>query len=731
LRLGPPGFKILAILIDLFMLQNLQRVGLSLVLLGAGALTLLLSDLASRHRTQTAESGAPAQVPVALLKHASNSLLDEVERGVVEQLAAAGYRDGERIRLKRFSAEGDLPTANSIARQITDGSYPLVITISTLSLQCVANANRDGRAVHVFGSVTDPAGAGVGIRRMDSTDKPRWLAGFGTFQPVEEILREARRAWPGLKTVGVVWNPAERNSETCTLKAREVCRALGMQLVEATVDQSKDVREAAESLVARGAQAFWTGADVTVLNATATLCATALRARIPVISNTSGHVREGALFDLGANYLEVGHRLGGLAASILDGLDPATVKIVNFMPQRVMLNRQVLKKMRDPWRFPDDLVARAALILGADGRVERDVAPAGTGVACPPGVLAVQTQSQASRQFAPLTPAPLPQGERGAERGTRPALDAPRPLTRRWRIQEVSYSESVMTEDAMRGFRAGLKEAGLAVDRDFTLHTLSAQGDMATLPTLFDSARTAGMDLYMVYSTPTLQTALRKVRQAPLLFTVVADPFVAGAGKSDQEHLPNVTGVYTLGPYRELAELLRTHFPHIKRVGTLFCPAEANSVVNKELFVREATRCGLAVETVPANQPGELADAALSLCSRQLDAVTQVVDNLSVGGFPTIARAATQAHLPLFSCFSGAVQQGASLALARDYYDAGRETALKAARVMRGTSPAAIPFSPPSRSQIFVNLKNAERCRLKIPASLLRDAQTVADGTPR
>ena len=82
-------------------------------------------------------------------------------------------------------------------------------------------------------------------------------------------------------------------------------------------------------------------------------------------------------------------------------------------------------------------------------------------------------------------------------------------------------------------------------------------------------------------------------------------------------------------------------------------------MANKDLFVREATRCGLTVETVPANRAGELPDAALSLCSRQLDAVVQIVDNLSVSGFPTIARAAAQARLPVFTCLDAGVQQGA------------------------------------------------------------------------
>jgi ABC-type uncharacterized transport system substrate-binding protein len=298
-------------------------------------------------------------------------------------------------------------------------------------------------------------------------------------------------------------------------------------------------------------------------------------------------------------------------------------------------------------------------------------------------------------------------------------------LGRTWRIREVSYIESVMVEEAMRGLRDGLEESGLRPGADFTLNTLSAQGDMASLGSLFDSARTAGTDLYVVYSTPALQAALKKSLEAPLVFTVVANPFVAGAGETDVDHLPNVTGVYTLGPYREMAELLAAHFPRIKRVGTLFCPAEANSVANKEAFVREAERRGMTVEALPVNTASELSDAALALSGRRLDAFVQVIDNLTTAGFPTIARVAAQARIPVFACQGAAVRQGAVLALSRDYYDAGRDTALKAARVMRGEDPAAIPFSPPSTVKKFVNLKSARECGLDVPAALLEGAEII------
>jgi hypothetical protein len=96
-------------------------------------------------------------------------------------------------------------------------------------------------------------------------------------QPVAEALRLAKTLFPGLKTVGVVWNSAESNSEANTLIARDVCQELGINLLEANVDNSSGVFEAASSLVARGAQALWVGGDVTVIVAIDSVVAAARR----------------------------------------------------------------------------------------------------------------------------------------------------------------------------------------------------------------------------------------------------------------------------------------------------------------------------------------------------------------------------------------------------------------------------------------------------------------------
>ena len=54
-----------------------------------------------------------------------------------------------------------MAVGNAIARQIVNGDYDLVLTSSTPSMQAVANANRDGLVLHVFGIVADPFSAGM------------------------------------------------------------------------------------------------------------------------------------------------------------------------------------------------------------------------------------------------------------------------------------------------------------------------------------------------------------------------------------------------------------------------------------------------------------------------------------------------------------------------------------------------------------------------------------------
>ena len=187
--------------------------------------------------------------------------------------------------------------------------------------------------------------------RTTSTIPPH-LAGFGTMQPIALAFKTAREMNPGLASVGVVWNAAEANSEAQVKLAREVCAGMGITLVESTVDNTAGVAEAAGALVARGVDVIWVGGDVTVLTAVDSVIAMARKGGIPVFTVIPPHVKRGALFDVGADYTEVGRLAGNLAGEILSGRKPATVAVENVMPEVLTVNRKAAKDLKANWSFP-------------------------------------------------------------------------------------------------------------------------------------------------------------------------------------------------------------------------------------------------------------------------------------------------------------------------------------------------------------------------------------------
>jgi putative tryptophan/tyrosine transport system substrate-binding protein len=345
----------------------LKRLLFGFVLIALTSAALLLSDLG--RRTAVARS----MPHIGLLQHASTMLLDEGTRGAIDGFAEHGFFDGKTIVIEKFNAQGDISVGNSIAKEMVNARYDLLLTMSTLSLQAVANANRNGKTVQVFGLVADPVVAGVGISRSNPLDHPRNLVGIGSFLPVKDAFQIAREMFPTLKRVGVAWNPAEANSRAFVENAREVCRGWGIELLEANVENSNSVLEAEDSLVSRGAEVLWIGGDVTVSVAADSVILVGRRAHIPVFSITPAKPDRGTLFDYGADFYQIGKQTGELASRILRGADPTQIPVLNEVPIHFVVNTTATKDLKQRWRIPDDILRRANVVVDDAGVHNRTV----------------------------------------------------------------------------------------------------------------------------------------------------------------------------------------------------------------------------------------------------------------------------------------------------------------------------------------------------------------------
>jgi ABC-type uncharacterized transport system substrate-binding protein len=297
------------------------------------------------------------------------------------------------------------------------------------------------------------------------------------------------------------------------------------------------------------------------------------------------------------------------------------------------------------------------------------------------------------------------------------------PPIKHFKMRLVLYSETEFAERCREGVMDGIKNAGLKEGKDFDLKYYNAQGDMSTLSSIMTTVKSDQADILVVISTPALQAAVRQAGvDTKIVFTGVGDGVKAGAGKSESDHLPNVTGITTRSPFGGMAVLIKETLPSVKRVGTLFSPAEINSVLYKDWFKEALQSQGIELIAIPVTSSSEITQAATELCRNNIQLVCQIVDNLTRPGFALIARKASENNLPVYVFDSDQMKEGGTLCLARDYYDAGIEAGALVLEVLKGKNPGSIPFSNTQNEKLIYNPEMAKKYQLILSDNFVKKA---------
>ncbi|MGA8185390.1 MAG: ABC transporter substrate-binding protein, partial [Terriglobia bacterium] len=588
-------------------------------------------------------------------------MLDDTIRGMIDGLAKEGFVEGKTVIFQRFNSEGDISVSNSIAKEIVAGNFDMALTSSTISMQTLANANRGHKMVQLFGAVADPSVAGVGIDMSKPLDHPANLVGIGSFIPVDRAFEVAREMFPALKVVGVPWNPSEPNSRAFVVKARELCKQMGITLLEANVDNSGAVGEAVSSLASRGAQAIWVGGDVTVIVAINAVIAAARKAHIPAFTLIPGKPDRGTLFDAGADFYRVGLQVGELAAQVLHGADPSKMPIKNIVPEYLVVNELALKGLKDPWHVPDAVRTRAGILVDEAGIHNRMASvPAKTSLHAPQG--------------------------------------------KNFKIGLAYFAPDPGAESCMKGLFDGLRKMGFEKGRNLTVQEAHANGEIPNITPIMQNFDSSDVDLIVAMTTPCLTAACTTVKHKPVVFTYVYDPIAAGAGKTMEDHLPNITGVGSFPPVEGTIKAIQEIVPGVKSVGTLYNSSEANSrkvvSVARDLFRKHKIK----LDEIAITNTSEVFQAAQTLASQNIQAIWITGDNTALQAFSGIAKASAQARLPLIINDPEFTDQGALMAVGVGWYETGLAASKRVAQVLLGQDPKYLPFENVAVRKMVVNL---------------------------
>jgi putative ABC transport system substrate-binding protein len=134
--------------------------------------------------------------------------------------------------------------------------------------------------------------------------------------PVDRQFKEMRSVLPGLKRLGVLYDPDKTGD--LVEDARRVARSFGVDLITRVVHSEKEVPAMLRTLMPQ-IDALWLIPDSTVLTeeSISFLLTTTLDSNIPVIGFSSELVRSGALVGLSVNYEDIGRQAAILARKLL------------------------------------------------------------------------------------------------------------------------------------------------------------------------------------------------------------------------------------------------------------------------------------------------------------------------------------------------------------------------------------------------------------------------------
>ncbi|MDO5623083.1 MAG: ABC transporter substrate-binding protein [Pseudomonadota bacterium] len=279
--------------------------------------------------------------------------------------------------------------------------------------------------------------------------------------------------------------------------------------------------------------------------------------------------------------------------------------------------------------------------------------------------------------------------------------------------------------DAVRdGVQSALQAAGFEVGKNLRWQYQSAQGNTGTAAQIARKFVGDKPDAIVAIATPSAQAVVAATRNVPVVFAAVTDPVAAKLVPSWQASGTNVTGVSDMLALDQQMDLLRQVVPSAKRVGMVYNPGEANSVVVVKALQEMLPKLGMTLVEAAAPRSVDVGSAARSLVGK-VDVIYTNTDNNVVSAYEALVKVGQEAKIPLVASDTDSVKRGAIAALGIDYGDLGEQTGRMVVRILKGEAPGSIAPERAAKLELHVNPRAAERQGVKLSDALIGSAKHV------
>jgi putative ABC transport system substrate-binding protein len=274
----------------------------------------------------------------------------------------------------------------------------------------------------------------------------------------------------------------------------------------------------------------------------------------------------------------------------------------------------------------------------------------------------------------------------------------------------------LVQHEALDAATQGFKDALSAKMPEVVFDEQNASGDAVNCATIMNTFVSNGVDLILANATAPVQAGVAATADIPILGTSVTD-YATALGMSEFSGTSgiNVSGTTDLAPLDGQADMIKELFPDAKKVGLLYCSAEANSVYQIKTIRGYLETLGyecVEFSFTDSNDVSSVAQAAADGC----DVLYIPTDNTCAAYTETIANVVIPAKLPVVAGEEGICRGCGVATLTISYYDIGFATGEMAYEILaNGADISTMPVQSAPQFVKKYNQVNASELGVKIP----------------
>ncbi|MEB2400941.1 MAG: ABC transporter substrate-binding protein [Alcaligenaceae bacterium] len=293
-------------------------------------------------------------------------------------------------------------------------------------------------------------------------------------------------------------------------------------------------------------------------------------------------------------------------------------------------------------------------------------------------------------------------------------------------VAVTSIVEHPALDSIKDGVKDTLNKAGYTEAKGLKWQFQTAQGNTAIAAQIARKFVGDKPDVIVAIATPSAQAVVAATKSIPVVYSAVTDPVAAQLVQSMAPSGTNVAGVSDALALEKQVDLIKKVVPDAKRVGMVYNPGEANSVVVVKQMRELLAKAGMSLVEATAARTVDVGAAARSLVGK-VDVIYTNTDNNVVSAYESLVKVGVDAKIPLIASDTDSVKRGAIAALGVNYYDLGVQTGKMVIKILKGQKPGEMASETSDKLELFVNPGAAKKQGVTLSDAFVKSATQVVE----